>query len=101
MAGAEDADRLVGSDRVKAYIRERLRLQWALLWLAASARGEAWTPPTPEALALEPDAADAAAAGELVGEAGAFDVEPLSLSLPAPAAPPAEPVADETGMVEI
>jgi trigger factor len=50
LEGAEDADRLLSSERVQAYVAERLRLQWALLWLAATARGEAWTPPTPEEL---------------------------------------------------
>ncbi|MFN2465639.1 MAG: trigger factor [Candidatus Dormibacteria bacterium] len=50
LEGSEDADRLLGSDRVQAYVAERLRLQWALLWLSATARGEEWTPPTPEEL---------------------------------------------------
>ena len=57
LEGSPDADRLVSSDRVQAYVKERLRLQWALLWLAASARGEEWTPPTPEELGPQQSAA--------------------------------------------
>lgn len=67
---AEDADRLLASDRVQAYVRERLRLQWALLWLAAAARGETWTPPSPE----EMSPAQAAAAEVL---------EPPNIEVPA------------------
>jgi trigger factor len=48
LEGSQDAERLLASDRVQAYVRERLRLQWALLWLAAAARDETWTAPTPE-----------------------------------------------------
>lgn len=47
LAGSEDSERLLASDRVQAYVRERLRLQWALLWLAARARGEEWSTPAP------------------------------------------------------
>ena len=50
LEGAEDTQRLLSSERVQAYVRERLRLQWALLWLAAKARGEEWQCPTPEEL---------------------------------------------------
>lgn len=57
LEGSEDAERLVSSDRVHAYVKERLRLQWALLWLAATARGEAWTPPTPDELGPQQAAA--------------------------------------------
>jgi trigger factor len=62
LEGTSDAERLGASERVRAYVRERMRLQWALLWLSAVARGEAWAPPPPEALAD----GDAAAAGEIV-----------------------------------
>jgi trigger factor len=47
LEGAEDAERLISSERVQAYVRERLRLQWALLWLAARAQGKDWSPPPP------------------------------------------------------
>ena len=57
LEGAEETDRLISSDRVQAYVRERLRLQWALLWLAASARGESWQPPTPEEMSPQQVAA--------------------------------------------
>ena len=57
LEGAEDTQRLLSSDRVQAYVRERLRLQWALLSLAARARGEDWTPPTPEELSPQQAAA--------------------------------------------
>ena len=57
LEGSQDADRLVASERVQAYVKERLRLQWALLWLAATARGEAWTPPTPDELGPQQAAA--------------------------------------------
>jgi len=72
LEGAEDSDRLVSSDRVQAYVKERLRLQWALLWLAASARGEAWTPPTPEEMSPQQVAASEflEATPELVDPAG-------------------------------
>jgi len=102
LAGSEDSERLVGSDRVRAYVRERLRLQWALLWLAANARGEAWAPPTPEELAAEADLAATAAAGEVLEapglEAGSA---PVIQTEPAASPVPEEAVPDETGMVEI
>jgi hypothetical protein len=70
-----------------------MRLQWALLWLAATARGEAWTPPEPGAEAL--GAGDAAAAEEMVG--GEIEV-PISQAAPTQA--PSEPEGPD-GMVEI
>ncbi|MFN2463928.1 MAG: trigger factor [Candidatus Dormibacteria bacterium] len=84
LEGSEDGDRLVNSDRVQAYVKERLRLQWALLWLSAKARGEAWTPPTPEELSPQQVAASEFLENtpELVDPAG----RPIS-SEPADAAP--------------
>jgi trigger factor len=93
LADSEDAERLKSSDRVRAYVAERMRLQWALLWLAATARGEAWTPPEPGAEAL--GAGDAAAAEEMVG--GEIEV-PISQAAPTQA--PSEPEGPD-GMVEI
>ena len=78
-----DAERLVHSERVYAYVRERLRLQWSLLWLAASARGEPWTPPEPATLTYQEPAS--AAAEEILNGDGSG--EP-------PAEPPAEPAAE-------
>jgi trigger factor len=74
LAGSDDADRLKSSDRVRAYVAERMRLQWALLWLSATARGEEWVPPEPgaddggdgalaaseEVMAAEPESSGAA-----------------------------------------
>jgi hypothetical protein len=66
LADSPDRDRLLASDRVRAYVRERLRLQWALLWLAAMARGERWSPPSPQDLTAGAETAPAAAASELL-----------------------------------
>jgi trigger factor len=93
LEGSEDAERLKSSDRVRAYVAERMRLQWALLWLAATARGEAWTPPEPGADAL--GAGDAAAAGEMVGG----DIE-VPVPVTAPAAGEPEPERPD-GMTDI
>lgn len=60
LAGAPDGEKLLRSERVQAYVRERLRLQWALLWLAATARGDQWAPPSPAEMGA-PDGASAAA----------------------------------------
>jgi trigger factor len=85
LEGSEDADRLIASERVQAYVRERLRLQWALLWLAAHARGEDWTAPAPgEEAAGLPETAAAQEITELP---------------PEPKEPP--PPAREDGMVDI
>ncbi|GAC1329044.1 MAG: trigger factor [Candidatus Dormibacteria bacterium] len=85
LEGAEDTERLVASDRVQAYVRERLRLQWALLWLSATARGEAWEPPAPEAMSPQqvaasemletPQALINSSGGPLVAEAPEAPVE--------------------------
>ena len=113
LAGADDSDRLRSSERVQSYVRERMRLQWALLWLAAKARGEAWTPPPPgEDPAGLPEAAAAAevvekapgadvtAATPSTTEAPVPDVAQAAESEPTPAPP--EPVAPRAdGMVDI
>jgi trigger factor len=93
LEGAEDADRLAASDRVRAYVRERLRLQWALLWLAARARGEEWSPPAPGTLAAE--TAESAAAAEITE----VPPEPMGATAGAPAEP--EAVQRDDGMVDI
>lgn len=93
LEGAEDADRLVSSDRVRAYVRERLRLQWALLWLAAKARGEEWSPPAPGTLAAE--TAETAAAAEITE----VPPEPLGAESAVPGEP--EEVQRDDGMVDI
>jgi trigger factor len=77
-----DKERLLQSDRVREYVRERIRLQWALLWLAAQARGESWSPPTPEEVARDAQAAVAAPAAEVLEGPGGEE-------------------SDEQGMVEI
>src|SRR6202165_5191899 len=74
LAEADDADRLRQSERLKAYVGERIRLQWALLWLAARARGEDWTPPPPGVPVDELGAA--VASEELVSG------EPAGIALP-------------------
>ena len=100
LEGADDADRLASSDRVKAYVRERMRLQWALLWLAAKARDEEFVPPSPEELAApavgaaeelleqEPQLVDSAGA-PLRGEAGEAPAEAVATA------------REEGGMTEI
>jgi trigger factor len=112
LAGAEDADRLVASERVQAYVKERMRLQWALLWLAAKARGEEWSPPLPgEEPAGLPEAAAAAEITDAPGVATPT-TEPVEAAadeaIAAPAAeaapPPDEPASAEPsadGMVDI
>jgi FKBP-type peptidyl-prolyl cis-trans isomerase (trigger factor) len=84
LAGAEDAERLIHSERVQAYVRERLRLQWALLWLSATAQGREWAPPSPD----DPHAeeATASAAGEIL--------EPPPVEVPAG-------LGGEPGMVDL
>lgn len=91
LEGSEDTDRLLASDRVQAYVRERLRLQWALLWLAAAARGETWTPPSPEDLSpAQAAATEVLDAPDVEVPAALVDVQGRPLS-PAPGSP------DETG----
>jgi trigger factor len=97
LAGSEDAARLRASDRVRAYVAERMRLQWALLWLAAAARGEAWSEPSPGAQADEEGAA--AAAEELVSGEPGMGTAPGPLVVPEGDAPAEPPRAD--GMTEI
>ncbi|MEA2684413.1 MAG: trigger factor [Chloroflexota bacterium] len=112
LEGSEDADRLLASDRVQAYVRERLRLQWALLWLAAAARGEAWTPPTPEEMSpaqasatevLNPPTVDVPAAlvdlqgRPLSAPAGTPEASPAPAAEPEPEAVPSDP----GGMTEL
>jgi len=100
LEGAEDADRLASSDRVKAYVRERMRLQWALLWLAAKARGEEFVPPTPEELApREVGAAEEILeqGPQLLDSAGA-PIRAEAVTAPSDAAPGS---GAETGMTEI
>ena len=101
LADSEDADRLRASDRVRAYVADRMRLQWALLWLAAKARGEAWSEPLPGAQTGDEGAS--AAAEELVsGEPGMSVAEsPLEGAQVAPEteAQVAPPRAD--GMTEV
>ena len=77
-----------------------MRLQWALLWLAASARGEEWTPPAPGE--LSDDEAEDLAAGELVAKESGIELE----AVPAEAAAGSETAAAEEparadGMTEI
>lgn len=93
LEGSEDAERLKSSDRVRAYVGERMRLQWALLWLAATARGESWSPPEPGAGAEHPGAL--AAADELM----AREPEPTAAESAAPGPEPEPQRAD--GMTEI
>jgi trigger factor len=101
LADAEDADRLRQSDRLKAYVGERIRLQWALLWLAATARGDDWTPPPPGVPVDE--LGPAAASEELVsgGSAGVLEQAPAA-GVPAGPLPDAGSEAKgEEGMVDI
>jgi len=78
LSSSPDRDRLKASERVRSYVTERLRLQWALLWLAASARGEAWTAPLPGSGATDAgEMAAVHAAGEIVGFEER-EAEPLS-----------------------
>jgi trigger factor len=107
LAGAEDAERLSGSERVQAYVKERMRLQWALLWLAAHARGEEWTPPEP---GQDPAGLpESAAAAEIADAPGVVEDSAAPASAePAPAAgdavaaevAPEAPQRDD-GMVDI
>jgi trigger factor len=118
LSGAEDAERLLRSDRVKEYVRERLRLQWALLWLAARARGETWSPPPPGQSPADEGAT--LAAGEILdaglgaeeradeaagGRAAAAIADAESLPQPVAGAPGAPSDPDrwggKPGMVEI
>lgn len=113
LEGSEDADRLASSDRVQAYVRERLRLQWALLWLAATARGDEWTPPTPEELGPQQAAAADVLEQPLIETPPALvDAQgrPLGAAVPASAPGPVEVVpatvpdagpADPEGMTEL
>jgi trigger factor len=88
LSGGADEARLLASERVREYVRERMRLQWALLWLSANAQGGSWTPPEPEA----PEAPAGAVAGEIVA--------PSVPQIVIPGA--AEPEAPEpSGLVEI
>ncbi|MGI8610639.1 MAG: trigger factor [Candidatus Dormibacteria bacterium] len=113
LEGSEDADRLVSSDRVQAYVKERLRLQWGLLWLAASARGEEWTSPTPEELGPQqaaaadvleqplletPPALVDSHGRSLMGAATGAQPEPVEVT---PATAPDAGVADPEGMTEL
>jgi trigger factor len=84
LAGAPDAEKLLRSDRVQAYVRERLRLQWALLWLAATARGEEWEPPS---------------AAEMADQDGSSAAAEELLEQPLVSEP--EPAPAEGGMVEL
>jgi hypothetical protein len=93
LESSEDAERLKSSDRVRAYVGERMRLQWALLWLAATARGESWSPPEPGA--GDHDPAALAAADELM----AGEPEPAAAASAAPQPGPEPEGAD--GMTEI
>jgi FKBP-type peptidyl-prolyl cis-trans isomerase (trigger factor) len=112
LEGSEDADRLLASERVQAYVRERLRLQWALLWLAAAARGETWTPPTPEEMSpaqasatevLNPPTVDVPPAlvdlqgRPLSAPAGTPEASPAPAAEPEPEAVPSDP----GGMTEL
>jgi trigger factor len=101
LADADDADRLRQSDRLKAYVGERIRLQWALLWLAARARGEDWTPPPPGVPVDELGAA--LASEELVsGEPAGIALPGHGHDHPTSSQPPPQPEsAGEAGMVEI
>ncbi|HEV3233419.1 MAG TPA: trigger factor [Candidatus Dormibacteraeota bacterium] len=112
LAGAEDAERLAGSDRVQAYVKERMRLQWALLWLAAHARGEGWSPPAPgEDPAGLPESAAASEITDSPGVEAPAPAEPAGVEAAAATdASPAEPDAGEAapqaperedGMVDI
>ncbi len=108
LEGSEDADRLAGSDRVQAYVKERLRLQWALLWLAATARGDEWSPPTPEELGpQQAAAADMLEQPLLDAPPPLVDAQgrPLGGSPEAVTSAPAEPpdagIADPEGMTEL
>jgi len=101
LAEADDADRLRQSERLKAYVGERIRLQWALLWLAARARGEDWTPPPPGVPVDELGAA--VASEELVsGEPAGIALPGHGHDHPTSSQPPPQPEsAGEEGMVEI
>jgi trigger factor len=101
LADADDADRLRQSERLKAYVGERIRLQWALLWLAARARGEDWTPPPPGVPVDELGAA--VASEELVsGEPAGIALPGHGHDHPTSSQPPPQPEpAGEEGMVEI
>ena len=101
LAEADDADRLRQSERLKAYVGERIRLQWALLWLAARARGEDWTPPPPGVPVDELGAA--VASEELVsGEPAGIALPGYGHDHPTSSQPPPQPEsAGEEGMVEI
>ena len=97
LAGSDDADRLKSSDRVRAYVGERMRLQWALLWLAARARGEEWV--QPEVGASDDDDGALAASEEVM----AAEPEPSGSAVDAPE-PQAEPEPEPEradGMTEI
>jgi trigger factor len=93
LADSEDAERLKSSDRVRAYVGERMRLQWALLWLAATARGESWSPPEPGAGEEDPGAL-AAAVEVMAGE-------PAAAAAGSPAAAPEPELERADGMTEI
>jgi len=94
LEGSDDAERLKSSDRVRAYVGERMRLQWALLWLAATARGESWSPPEPGGGDEDPGAL--AAADELIAD----EPEPAAAAESAAPEPEPEP-ARADGMTEI
>ncbi|HEV3232530.1 MAG TPA: trigger factor, partial [Candidatus Dormibacteraeota bacterium] len=99
LAGAEDAERLVHSERVQAYVKERLRLQWALLWLSATAQGREWAPPAPDQ--PHADDAPASAAGEILEQPPvAVPDAPGAPSLPIAAGVASDP-GGEPGMVDL
>jgi hypothetical protein len=70
-----------------------MRLQWALLWLAATARGEPWSPPEPGAGDEDPGAI-AAAEAVMAGE-------PAAASAGSPAQGPEPEPERADGMTEI
>jgi trigger factor len=107
--GSDEAERLLSSERVQAYVKERLRLQWALLWLAASARGETFTPPTPDELGPQQSAATEVLEQPLI-ETPPPLVDPQGRPLASaasgsaatvPAASPATAPAEPEGMTEL
>ncbi|MHB8507905.1 MAG: trigger factor [Candidatus Dormibacteria bacterium] len=97
LGGAPDSKQLMNSERVQAYVRERLRLQWALLWLAASARGDHWTVPAPAEVVVD---ADHYAAEEILEQEMGSN-QPASIILPGSATVAAAPEPEAGTMVDI